>query len=77
MRGPCCAVILCSVPADTSRLRCPAPKALAQRPLGMVGPGRGSPGLTSSLLWGLAGHCTRCQSAESGRGFFLGAHPWA
>lgn len=48
------AVILCSVLADTSRLRRRAPKALAQRPLRMVGQGLSSPGLTFSLLWGLA-----------------------
>lgn len=64
---PSTAVILCSVPPCISRLRCWAPKGLAQQPLGMVGQGRCAPGRTSSPLWGLADHSTQCQGAEGGR----------
>lgn len=57
-------VILCRVPADTFRLRDRAPRGLAQHPLRIAVVGLCSPGLTSSLLWGLVDRSTRCQGAE-------------
>lgn len=57
-------VILCAVPADTFRLRDQAPQGLAQRPIRIAVEGLCSPGLMSSLLWGLADRSTRCQGAE-------------
>lgn len=62
--GARCPVFPCSVPADTFRLRHQAPRGLDQRLLGIAVEGRCSPGLTSSLLWGLAARSTRCQGAE-------------
>ena len=57
-------VILCRVPADTFRLPGRAPRGLAQHPLRIAIVGLCSPGLTSSLLWGLADRSTRCQGPE-------------
>lgn len=71
-------VILCRVPEDTFRLRDWAPRGLAQHPLRIAIVGLCSPGLTSSLLWGLADRSTRCQGAEKARllGFGEEGNSW-